>query len=105
MPFAGTSIRPISQLPDTPPVAQTLPGFDVSVWHGIVAPAGIDPALVARINDIFNQVLQTPAVHRAITEVQAADIVGGTPQQFDAFIKSELKRWPEVVRTAGIKSQ
>lgn len=103
--LAGTSMRPMSQLPDTPPVAQTIPGFDVSVWHGIVAPAGIDPALVARMNGIFNQVLQVPSVRKAITETQAAEIVGGTPQQFDAFIKSELKRWPEVVRTAGIKPQ
>ena len=46
-----------------------------------------------------------PAVRSAITEAQAADIVGGTPQQFDAFIKSELQRWPEVVKTAGIKSE
>jgi tripartite-type tricarboxylate transporter receptor subunit TctC len=38
-------------------------------------------------------------------DAQAADIVGGTPQQFDAFIKSELQRWPEVVKTAGIKSE
>jgi tripartite-type tricarboxylate transporter receptor subunit TctC len=36
---------------------------------------------------------------------QAADIVGGTPQQFDAFIKRELQRWPEVVKAAGIKSE
>ncbi len=50
------------------------------------------------------QVLQVPTVRKAITEAQAADIVGGTPQQFDAFIKSELKRWPEVVRAAGIKA-
>ena len=64
----------------------------------------MDPALVARINGIFNQVLQVPTVRNAITDTQAADIVGGTPQQFDAFIKSELKRWPEVVRTAGIKA-
>ena len=65
----------------------------------------MDPALVTRINGIFNQVLQVPAVRSAITEAQAADIVGGTPQQFDAFIKSELQRWPEVVKTAGIKSE
>jgi tripartite-type tricarboxylate transporter receptor subunit TctC len=103
--LAGISERPMRQLPDTPPVARTIPGFDVSVWHGIVGPAGMDPALVARINGIFNQVLQVPAVRTAITEAQAADIVGGTPAQFDAFIKSELKRWPEVVKTAGIKPQ
>jgi tripartite-type tricarboxylate transporter receptor subunit TctC len=46
-----------------------------------------------------------PSVRNAITETQAADIVGGTPQQFDAFIKAELKRWPEVVKAAGIKPQ
>jgi tripartite-type tricarboxylate transporter receptor subunit TctC len=103
--LAGISMRPMPQLPDTPPVAQTIPGFDVSVWHGIVGPAGMDPALVTRINGIFNQVLQVPSVRTAITEAQAAEIVGGTPQQFDVFIKSELKRWPEVVKAAGIKPQ
>ena len=46
-----------------------------------------------------------PAVRTAITEAQAAEIVGGSAQQFDAFIKSELKRWPEVVKAAGIKPQ
>jgi tripartite-type tricarboxylate transporter receptor subunit TctC len=103
--LAGASMRPMRQLPDTPPVGQTIPGFDVSVWHGIVGPAGMDPALVTRINGIFNQVLQVPAVRNAITETQAAEIVGGTPQQFDAFIKSELKRWPQVVKDAGIKPE
>ena len=102
--LAGVSARPMAQLPDTPPVARTLGGFDVNVWHGIVGPAGMDPALVARLNGIFNQVLQLPAVRSAITEAQAAEIVGGTPQQFDAFIKAELKRWPDVVRAAGIKA-
>jgi tripartite-type tricarboxylate transporter receptor subunit TctC len=103
--LAGASMRPMPQLPDTPPVAQTIPGFDVGVWHGIVGPAGMDPALVAHINGVFNQVLQVPAVRTAITGPQAADIVGGTPAEFDAFIKSELKRWPEVVKAAGIKAE
>lgn len=100
--LAGIGALPMRQLPDVPAVAQTLPGFDVSVWHGIVGPAGMDPALVARINETFNKVLQVPAVRTGITEAQAANIIGGTPQQFDAFIKSELKRWPEVVKQAGI---
>jgi tripartite-type tricarboxylate transporter receptor subunit TctC len=103
--LAGISNRPMPQLPDTPPVGKTIPGFDVSVWHGIAGPAGMDPALVARINGVFNQVLQVPMVRTAITQSQAADIIGGTPQQFDAFIKSELKRWPEVVKAAGIKAE
>ncbi|MEW6449613.1 MAG: tripartite tricarboxylate transporter substrate binding protein [Pseudomonadota bacterium] len=103
--LAGASMKPMTQLPDTPPAGQTVRGFDVAVWHGIIAPAGMDAALVTRINGIFNQVLQVPEVRKAIAESQAAEIVGGTPQQFDDFIKSELKRWPEVVKTAGIKSE
>ena len=98
-------MQPMPQLPDTPPVGKTIPGFDVKVWHGIVAPAGMDPALVARINGIFAQVLQVPSVRTTITEAQAADIVGGTPADFDTFIKGELKRWPEVVKAAGIKPE
>ena len=65
--LAGVSMRPMPQLPDTPPVGKTIPGFDVAVWHGIAGPAGMDPALVTRINGIFNQVLQVPAVRTAIT--------------------------------------
>ena len=103
--LAGAAMRPMRQLPDVPPAGQTIPGFDVSVWHGVVGPAGMDPALVARVNGVFNQVLQVPAVRTAITEGQAADIIAGTPQQFDAFIKAELKRWPEVVKAAGIKAE
>jgi tripartite-type tricarboxylate transporter receptor subunit TctC len=102
--LAGAAMRPMAQLPDVPPAGQTIPGFDVSVWHGIVGPAAMDPALVVRVNAVFNQVLQAPAVRAAITEGQAADIIAGTPQQFDSFIKGELKRWPEVVKAAGIKA-
>ena len=62
-------------------------------------------AFFGMINGLFNQVLQMPAVRNAITETQAADVVGGTPLEFDAFIKSELKRWPQVVKDAGIKPE
>ena len=103
--LASSAEKPMPQLPNVPSAGQTLRGFDVAVWHGIVAPAGMDPALVTRINGIFNQVLQLPEVRRAIVENQAGEIIGGTPQRFDAFIKSELKRWPEVVKSAGIKSE
>jgi tripartite-type tricarboxylate transporter receptor subunit TctC len=103
--LAGVSNRPMPQLPETPAIAATIPGFDVAVWHGIAGPAGMDPALVTRINGVFNQALQVPTVRSAIAQSQAADIIGGTPQQFDAFIKSELKRWPEVVKAAGIKAE
>ncbi len=101
--LGGLAMKPMPQLADVEPIGKTLPGYDVAVWHGIVGPAGMEPALVARINEVFNKVLLDPAIRKSITESQAADIVGGTAQQFDTFIKAELKRWPEVVRAAGIK--
>lgn len=103
--LAGLGAKPMPQLPDVAPVAKSLPGFDVAVWHGIVGPAGMPPALVQRINGIFNKVLADPVVRKALEDSQAAQVVGGTPQQFDAFIKGELKRWPEVVKAAGIKAR
>jgi tripartite-type tricarboxylate transporter receptor subunit TctC len=65
----------------------------------------MDPALATRINGVFNQLLAVPAVRTTITGPWASSVIGGTPQQFDAFIKNELKRWPEVVKAAGIKPE
>jgi tripartite-type tricarboxylate transporter receptor subunit TctC len=100
--LAVTSSQPMPQLPDTPVASQTVSGFSAGVWHGIAGPAGMDPALVTRINSVINRVLQLPAVRTGISDSQGADIVGGTPEQFDAFVKSELQRWPEVVKAAKI---
>lgn len=102
-PLAGLSARPIAALPNVPPVAATIPGFDVNVWHGLVAPAGMDPALVARINGVANKALEDATIRKAIAEAQFAEIIGGTPAQFDTFLKGELKRWPETVAALGIK--
>jgi tripartite-type tricarboxylate transporter receptor subunit TctC len=103
--LAVGSPQAMPQLPDVPPAAQTIPGLEFGIWHGIAAPAGMDPALANRINGVFNQVLQVPAVRATITGPWASTIIGGSPQQFDAFIKNELKRWPAVVAAAGIKPE
>jgi tripartite-type tricarboxylate transporter receptor subunit TctC len=100
---AGFPATQIPELPDTPPATQSIPGFSIDLWHGIVAPAGMDPALVSRINAIFNQVLKTSAVSTAISQAQAAEVVGGSSKQFDDLIKAELKRWPELIKSVGIK--
>jgi len=100
---AGFPAKQIPELPDTPPVTQSIPGFSIDLWHGIVAPAGMDPALVSHINTIFNKVLEIPAVRAAISQAQAAEVVGGTPKQFDDLIKAELKRWPELIKSVGVK--
>ncbi|MBI5319352.1 tripartite tricarboxylate transporter substrate-binding protein [Bradyrhizobium sp.] len=100
---AGFPAKQIPELADTPPATQSIPGFSIDLWHGIVAPAGMDPALVSRINTIFNKVLEVPAVSAAISQSQAAAVVGGSAKQFDDLLKVEQKRWPELIKSAGIK--
>lgn len=100
---AGFPAKPIPELADTPPATQAIPGFSIDLWHGVVAPAGMDPALVSHINSIFNKVLELPAVRTAISQAQAAEVVGGSPKQFDDLLRAEQKRWPELIKSVGIK--
>ncbi|HZF75978.1 MAG TPA: tripartite tricarboxylate transporter substrate-binding protein [Acetobacteraceae bacterium] len=97
---AGTPL-----LPETPPVSTVLPGFEVSVWHGIVAPAGMDPALARRINEVFGRIAAMPEVRDAIFRAQAGTLVGGTPEDFAAHIAREIARWTPLIREGGIRSE
>ncbi|MCW8084618.1 Bug family tripartite tricarboxylate transporter substrate binding protein [Sabulicella glaciei] len=91
-------------LPGTPGLAAALPGFDQSVWHGIVAPAGMDRSLVLRINDVFGRIAAMPEVQEAVFRQQAGRVVGGTPAEFAAHIRREYETWEPVIRDANIKA-
>jgi tripartite-type tricarboxylate transporter receptor subunit TctC len=92
-------------LPGIPAVSTVLPGFEVAVWHGIVAPAGMDPAMVARINEVFGRIAAMPDVQQRIFDGQAGTVVGGTPQQFAQHIAREVARWTPIIREGGIRSE
>lgn len=98
----STAVR-VASLPDVPTIAETVPGFDVAVWTGVVAPAGMAPELVARSNAVFNQVLAVPELRDHLARVQAAEVVGGTPEQFGAVIVAARDRWTPVIRGLGIR--
>lgn len=95
----------IEALPGVPPVAATFPGFDVSVWHGVLAPAGTPPEMVARMNAVFGAILAEPELQANLKRAQAAEIVGGTPEGFRAHIEREIARWVPLVREAGIRAE
>ncbi len=103
--LAVASKAPVPALPGVPTMAATLPGFEAQVWHGIVGPAGLPPEIVAQANRVFNAVIRQPEVRRVVEEVQAGEIVGGTPEQFAAFIRGEIERWVPVIRAAGIRAE
>ncbi len=101
--LAVCSADRVAQIPDVPTAAETLPGFVASVWHGIVAPAGLPADLVAAANRVFNAVLAQEEVKRSVAERQAGSVVGGSAESFGAFIQAEVARWTPVIREAGIR--
>lgn len=93
---------PSPLLPGTPLIRDTLPGFDVAIWYGLAAPAGMDPALADRINGVFARIAALPEIRRTVEENQAGSIVGGSRQDFASFLQREYDRWTPVIQEGGI---
>jgi tripartite-type tricarboxylate transporter receptor subunit TctC len=102
--IALTSDKRISAFPDMPTMAESgLNGFDISVWQGMVAPAGIARPLLDRINAAVNRAVGTPGFASRMVDLGNVP-AGGTPEEFAALIKRDSSRWGEVIRKAGIKA-
>lgn len=90
-------------LPDVPTIAEAgLPGFDVSVWQGLLAPAGTDAAIVERLGDAIRGALASPAL-RGRLDALGVEAIGSDPASFGRFIDAELAKWAEVVRRSGAR--
>jgi tripartite-type tricarboxylate transporter receptor subunit TctC len=104
-PLAITGAQRSRALPELPTFAEAgLPGFDVQAWYGLVAPAGLPPAVRASLHAAVVRVLGDPAVAARIDEA-GATVIGNRPEEFAQQIEGEVARWREVIRTAGIKPQ
>ena len=99
-----TSAKRMEIAPDLPALAETVPGFESSAWFGILAPASTPRELVARLNAEFLKVLRTPEVKQKLTK-QGFVVVGNSPEEYGAFLKSEMDKWSKVIQAAGIKAE
>ena len=98
-----TTERPISSLPDVPPLAaQGLRGFDVYAWFGLAAPAGTPEPIINRLNSDTLAVLAMPEVREKFASL-GMEPLGSTPAEFGAFIRSEIERLGKVVRASGAR--
>ena len=97
----GTSKR-VKALPDIPTIdEQGLKGFEAVTWIGLLAPAGTPREIVTRMQREIAKVLQIPEVQERLASA-GAEPVGSTPEEFDAYVKSEVQKWGEVIRKAKV---
>ena len=92
-----------STLPHVPTLAEAgVPNTEVFAFQGLLAPAGLPPALTARLNGDLNKALDSAAVKKRMSDF-SMEAMPGTPEQFKAFARAESKRWGEIIRTANIR--
>jgi tripartite-type tricarboxylate transporter receptor subunit TctC len=87
-------------LPDVPTFTELGVAMDLSLWYGVFAPAGTPPAIVNKISADIARVMQMPETRERIMG-SGYDIIGSTPEQFGAHIRSEVERWSKVVKASG----
>ena len=104
-PLAIAVTRRSPQLPEVPTLAEAanLPGFEMSAWQGLVVPAATPKEIVARLNAEVNRAVQNPDLRQRLA-AGGSEPLGGTSEQYAAYIRSELQRWSKVVRDSGARA-
>jgi tripartite-type tricarboxylate transporter receptor subunit TctC len=101
--LAVTGLKRVPGAPDVPTIAEAgLPGYEVTGWYGLLAPAGTPKEIVARLSTLTAAAIRTPEVAKRYAS-EGADPVGSTPEEFAEVIAHDLVKWAKVIKAAGIK--
>jgi tripartite-type tricarboxylate transporter receptor subunit TctC len=99
--LATTGAHRSALMPDVPTVAESgVPGFEVSGWYGVFLPKGASPALVAQLNRVLVKITKDPEVKTRFA-ADGAELVGNSPEEFSAYITTEMAKWAKVVKISG----
>lgn len=101
---AVAGLQRASVLPEVPTIGETVPGYQVNFWAGVLAPAGTPAAIAGQINRDVVKIFSSPEVKKQLQEA-SFDVVAGTTEQFAKAIVDDLRRWSPVIRVAGIKPE
>jgi tripartite-type tricarboxylate transporter receptor subunit TctC len=99
--LAMTGLKRSSFAPDVPTVAETLPGFETTLWYALLAPAGTAQSIVRRVHDDTVKIVRSKDFTQQL-ESQGAEPVGNSPQELQKFIQAEIAQWTRVVKQAKI---
>jgi tripartite-type tricarboxylate transporter receptor subunit TctC len=101
--LAVTSAKRNPSVPELPTVAESgVPGFEVTAWFGFLAPAGTPQAVISKVHADVVKAIAMPDVRERMM-AQAAEPIGSTPQEYGAFIASEIAKWSKIVKSSGAK--
>ena len=90
-------------LPDVPTIAESaVPGFDVSIWYGLLGPAKLPKPILAKLHTGTVQVLKSPDVRQSLNDLSVENI-GNTPEQFAAIIRNDIDKWMKLAKNSGKK--
>jgi tripartite-type tricarboxylate transporter receptor subunit TctC len=102
-PIAVATLKRTAVLPDIPTMDELgLKGFDATTWHGLVAPARAPSDVVVALNRALMATLADASVKKSLGDL-GVDIIGGTPEQFASYIKSEIPKWTAIIKASGAK--
>ena len=100
-----TTVKRAQALPDVPSIAEAgLPGYEATQWFGLLAPAGTPRPIIDRLYQEAARALRAADLKERMT-AEGLEVVGGTPEEFADYIKSETEKWTKVIKAAGIKPQ
>jgi tripartite-type tricarboxylate transporter receptor subunit TctC len=99
--LAVTSLERAPLLPDVPAMAEYLPGFEATSWHGLFAPGGTPKELVEKVSSEVQRIMKLPHIQERM-QAMGATPVGNTPEEFAQHISVERKKWAEVVKASGV---
>ena len=97
-----TGSRRSPAFPELAAIAETVPGYEVVNWFGIVAPAGTPKSVIARVNTELNKALKSLELAKTLN-AQTAEVVGGTPEAFGKVIRADFAKWAKVVKASGAR--
>jgi tripartite-type tricarboxylate transporter receptor subunit TctC len=103
--LATSGAKRSAVLPDVPTVAEAgVPGYESTIWLGLMAPAGTPKPIIAKLNTTIAEIMRRPDIQKSWA-AQGAEPLFMTPEEFDAFLRKDIDKWAYVVKISGAKAQ
>ena len=97
-----STAKRVQQIPEVATIAESVPGYEAHTWFGVLAPAGTPQPVIDRLSRESMKILQSDEIKKRFAEV-GAEPIGGTPQQFAAFMAAETVKWAKVIKASGAR--